>query len=264
MNASAASGQVLPFAGCDLGGQVALVTGATSGLGYRFAKVLASAGALVAVAGRREDRLLALADEIDASGGKAVVCPLDVRDADALAQVVTDVGSAFAPISILINNAGVPDGQLATKMSVDLIDQLLAINVRAPFILAREVARPLIKLGKPGRIVNIGSMAAFHQADKGASLYSTTKAAISRMTETLAVEWADTGINVNCIAPGSFDSEMMDGMRRRIGSDFITAFPRKRLGDPAQLDSTLLYLVSPASEAVTGVTIKVDDGQLPR
>jgi NAD(P)-dependent dehydrogenase (short-subunit alcohol dehydrogenase family) len=103
-------------------------------------------------------------------------------------------------------------------------------------------------------------MGAFSYAGGGAALYSITKAAIVRMTETLAVEWARFGINVNCIAPGAFRSEMMDGMLERVG-DITKAFPRKRLGEPAQLDSTLLYLVSPESEGVTGTVIKVDDGQ---
>lgn len=254
----------LPFANHDLDGQVALVTGATAGLGYRFAKVLANAGAQVAVAGRRTDRLDALVAEIEAAGGRALACPLDVTDPIALAEVTDFVAQRLGQISILINNAGIPDAQLATKMSLELIDRVIAINLRAPFILSREVARGLIKAGRPGRIVNLASMAAFHTDMKGAALYSTVKAGVVRMTEALAVEWADTGINVNCIAPGSFDSEMMSGMRSRIGDDFIGDFPRRRLGHPAQLDSTLLYLVSPASEAVTGTIIKVDDAQLPR
>jgi len=248
----------------DLTGQVALVTGASSGLGLRFAKVLARAGAKVAVAGRREDRLLALVAEIEGDGGAALACPLDVCDAAALEAIVPHVAARLGTITILINNAGIPDAQLATRMPLDLIDQVISVNLRAPFILAREVARPLIREQRAGRIVNISSMVAFQLSDKGSALYSTVKAGLARMTEALAVEWADTAINVNAIAPGVFDSEMVDGMRSRIGDGFIARFPRKRLCDPAQLDSTLLYLVSPLSDAVTGITIKVDDGQLPR
>jgi NAD(P)-dependent dehydrogenase (short-subunit alcohol dehydrogenase family) len=103
-------------------------------------------------------------------------------------------------------------------------------------------------------------MGAFHYDGNGAALYSITKAALNRMTEALAVEWVRFGINVNGIAPGAFSSEMMDGMIGRIG-DFVPNLPRKRLGDPAQLDSTLLYLVAPSSEFVTGTIIKADDGQ---
>jgi NAD(P)-dependent dehydrogenase (short-subunit alcohol dehydrogenase family) len=121
----------------------------------------------------------------------------------------------------------------------------------------------LIERKLPGRMVNISSVAAYHYGGNGAALYSITKAGIVRMTEALAVEWARFNINVNGIAPGAFSSEMMDGMLERIG-DMTKHFPRQRLGDPAQLDSTLLYLVAPSSECVTGTVIKVDDGQGPR
>ncbi|MDO7836427.1 SDR family NAD(P)-dependent oxidoreductase [Sphingobium sp. HBC34] len=254
----------LPTAGMDLSGQTALVTGATSGLGYRFAKVLALAGAQVAVAGRRQDRLQSVVSEIREAGGTAFALSLDVADAQSLSGAVAEAERELGLITILINNAGMPDAQLATKMPLELIDQVLNVNLRGPFVLAREVAARLILAKQPGRIVNIASMAAFNYAIKGSSLYSITKSAVVRMTEVLAVEWASAHINVNCIAPGSFDTEMLDGMRSRIGDTFIEQFPRKRLGDPAQLDSTLLYLVSSTSDAVTGTVIRVDDGQLPR
>jgi NAD(P)-dependent dehydrogenase (short-subunit alcohol dehydrogenase family) len=137
------------------------------------------------------------------------------------------------------------------------------VNLRGPYILACEVARRLMELKKPGRIVNIASMAAYGYNGGGAALYSITKAGVVRMTEALAVEWARFHINVNGIAPGAFSSEMMDGMLARIG-DITKGFPRPRLGDPAQMDSTLLYFLSPASDAVTGTIIKIDDGQSQR
>ena len=143
---------------------------------------------------------------------------------------------------------------------VELIDQVLDVNVRAPFILSCEVARRLIDAKLPGRIVNIASSAAYEYGGNGAALYSVSKAAVVRITETLAVEWARYNVNVNAIAPGAFASEMIDGMLSRIG-DITKSFPRQRLGDPAQLDSALLFLVGPASDAVTGTVIRVDDGQ---
>src|SRR6185369_11020800 len=118
----------------------------------------------------------------------------------------------------------------------------------------------LMELKLPGRMVNIASVGAYNYGGGGAALYSITKAGVVRLTEALAVEWSKFHINVNGIAPGAFASEMMDGMLQRIG-DITQGFPRRRLGDPAQLDSTLLYLVSSASDAVTGTVIKVDDGQ---
>lgn len=253
----------LPNVSNDLAGQVALVTGATSGLGWRFAEVLASAGAAVAICGRRVERLESLAQLIDSRGGTALPVALDMTDAAAIVSAVDATQDALGPVRILVNNAGIPDAQRAHKMPVDLIDRVIDTNLRGPFILATEVARRLIDAGLSGRIVNVSSVAAEFYAGNGAALYSVTKAGVSRMTEALAVEWSRYHINVNAIAPGAFNSEMMAGMLERIG-DISQHFPRRRMGDPAQLDSTLLYLCSPASDAVTGTIITVDDGQSPR
>lgn len=250
----------LPNLSTDLSGQTALVTGASSGLGLRFAKVLAACGAKVALAARRTDRLEALAAEIRAGGGQAHPIAMDATDADQLIGAVAEAERALGLVSILVNNAGIPDAQRAHKMPIELIDRVLDVNVRAPFVLACEVARRLIAAETPGRIVNIASSAAYEYGGGGAALYSVSKAAVVRITETLAVEWARYGINVNAIAPGAFASEMMDGMLQRVG-DISKGFPRERIGDPAQLDSTLIYLVSPASDAVTGTCVRVDDGQ---
>lgn len=253
----------LPNNTSDLSGQTAIVTGASSGLGYRFAKVLAACGAKVALTARRVDKLKALKAEIEADGGVAEAFALDVQDAEQLKAIVPAVEVKLGPVTILVNNAGIPDAQRATKMSVELIDAVLDTNVRAPYILSCEVARRLIELKMPGRIVNIASAAAFNYRGQGAALYSVSKGAVIRMTEALAVEWAQFHINVNAIAPGAFASEMMDGMLERMG-DITRGFPRKRLGQPEQMDSTLLFFCSPASEAVTGTYIRIDDGQHPR
>lgn len=250
----------LPYSSHDLTGQVALVTGASSGLGRRFAATLAAAGATVAVAARRTDRLESLVGEIADRGGRAVAVPLDVTDAGSITSAVAAAEEQLGLVTILVNNAGIPDANYATRMPLDLVDRVLATNLRGPWILACEVARRLMGAGSAGRIVNISSIGYFNYGGGAAALYSVTKAAINRMTEVLAVEWARFGINVNAIAPGAFSSEMMDGMMARIG-DVAAHTPRGRIGDPAQLDSTLLYLVGPASECVTGTVIKVDDGQ---
>src|SRR5581483_3696071 len=156
--------------------------------------------------------------------------PTDLTDADSLVKLVEDATAALGDITILVNNAGIPDAKYATKMSVELIDQVLDVNVRAPFILSREVAKRLIEKKIPGRIVNMSSMGAYNYAGGApATLYSTTKAAVSRMTEVLAVEWVKYNINVNAIVPGAFSSEMMDGMIARIG-DISQKFNRQRLG----------------------------------
>jgi NAD(P)-dependent dehydrogenase (short-subunit alcohol dehydrogenase family) len=250
----------LPNFSTDLTGQVALVTGTTSGLGWRFAQVLAAAGARVALTGRRTERLEALAKEIREAGGECAALRLDMTDMDEVTAVVGRAEEALGTVTLLVNNAGVPDAQRAHKMKRELIDKVFDTNLRGPYVLSCEVARRLIAQKRPGRMVNISSIGAYQYGGGAAALYSITKAGIVRMTEVLAVEWARYHINVNGIAPGAFASEMMDGMLSRMG-DFTGSFPRKRLCDPAQLDSTLLYLCSPSSECVTGTVIKVDDGQ---
>jgi len=253
----------LPNTSSDLTGRVALVTGASSGLGERFARILAGQGAAVVLAARRVDRLEKLAAEIEAADGKALAVAMDATDADALVAAVDAGEQAFGTIDILVNNAGVPDAQRAHKMSVELVDQVLGVNLRGPWLLACEVAKRLIAAKKPGNIVNISSTAHYRYDGGGAALYAVTKTAIARMTETLSVEWAYANINVNAIAPGMFVTEMTDGMFARIG-DPSDKVARKRVPVPAQLDSTLLYLVAPSSECVTGAIIKVDDGQSAR
>ena len=250
----------LPNESNDLAGRVALVTGASSGLGERFARVLAARGAKVVLCARRKDRLDALAAEI---GAGALAVEMDATDASSLTRAVDAAEAAFGTVDILVNNAGIPDAQRAHKMSVELVDRVLGVNLRAPWLLACEVARRLIAAKKSGRIVNISSTAHYAYSGGGAALYAVTKTAIARMTETLSVEWAAYNINVNAIAPGMFVTEMTDGMFERIGPQDQNV-ARKRIPVPALLDSTLLYLVGPASEAVTGAVIRVDDGQAAR
>lgn len=253
----------VPHFSIDLAGQVAVVTGASSGLGERFARVLAACGAAVAVAARRKDKLERLVAEIESEGGTAMPFAFDMRDTAAMPGLVERISASLGPVSILVNNAGITDGRRALNMTPDLIEAVLETNLRGPYVLACEVARKLIASGLPGRIVNVGSIGAFTCSKPGQSLYSVSKAGIVRMTEVLAVEWAAHHINVNAIAPGTFHSEMTAKMIAKIGDTSATT-PRKRFCGPEMLDSTLLFLVSPSSEAVTGTIIKVDDGQTGR
>ena len=250
----------IPYNSSDLTGRVALVTGASSGFGERFARVLAANGAKVVVCARRKDRLDALAAQL---GSNALAVAMDATDAASLTRAVDAAEAAFGTVDILVNNAGIPDAQRAHKMSLELVDRVIGVNFRAPWLLATDVARRLIAAKLPGRIVNISSTTHYGYTGGGAALYAVTKTAIARMTETLAVEWATYNINVNAIAPGMFVTEMSDAMFERIGAQDQNV-ARKRIPVPAQLDSTLLYLVGPASEAVTGAVIRVDDGQAAR
>ncbi|NMO91635.1 SDR family oxidoreductase [Actinomycetospora sp. TBRC 11914] len=251
-----------------LAGHVALVTGATSGLGRHLALVLAASGATVVAVGRREERLAELTAAIGDDGGRCLPLPLDLTRAESLPAALDDVEAEVGLVDVLVNNAGIPDARRARRMPLEVVDAVLDTNVRAPWVLATEVGRRLIAAGRPGHIVNISSMGAFHYApDDAAALYSVSKAAVNRMTEVLAVEWARHGINVNAIAPGAVETEMLDGMFARIGMDAATLaaeMPRGRLEQVADVEGTLLHLLSPAARAVTGTVIKLDDGQMPR
>jgi NAD(P)-dependent dehydrogenase (short-subunit alcohol dehydrogenase family) len=248
-----------------LSGRVALVTGASSGLGRRFAEVLARSGARVVAAGRRQDRLAALTGELVGAGAMAVPCALDVCDAASISAAVDFAEQQFGTVDILVNNAGVADGNYATKLPLGVVDRVIDTNFRGVFLTAVEVARRLIDAGAAGSIVNVSSLGAFHYAPRSAAaLYAATKAGVIRLTETLAIEWASFNINVNAIAPGFFRSEMTDGYIERAGDKVKDRFPRQRFGEPEYLDSTLLYLVSPESHFVTGTCILADDAQTPR
>lgn len=248
-----------------LEGRVALVTGASAGLGRRFAKTLAGAGAKVIVSARRADALAEVVLEITAAGGTALAHQLDVSDASAIAGAFDAAEAAFGRVDILVNNAAIPDANHATALTLETINRVIDVDFRAPFLLATEAARRLIVAEQPGRIVNLASVGAFHYTPSSASaLYCASKAGIIRMTEVLAIEWARFGINVNAIAPGFFESEMTAGYIERIGDKVRDRFPRKRFGDPSFLDTTLLYLVDPASHFVTGTCVTVDDAQTSR
>jgi NAD(P)-dependent dehydrogenase (short-subunit alcohol dehydrogenase family) len=249
----------------DLSGQVALVTGATSGLGAHFAALLAECGAKVVLTGRRVDRLEELAAQIRESGGECVPITLDMTDRESIHSAIDQAEYALGTVTILINNAGISDGYNTVEMEDQLVDAMFDTNLRGPWDITREVARRLINQKLPGRIVNIASAGAYLYRGNGvdSALYSVTKAAIVRLTETLAVEWSRFHINVNAIAPGLFSSEMANELINRVG-EIWKNFPRERLCVPEQLDSSLLFLVSPSSECVTGTCIKVDDGQMPR
>jgi NAD(P)-dependent dehydrogenase (short-subunit alcohol dehydrogenase family) len=245
----------------DLTGRVAFVTGATSGLGRHFAHVLANAGAAIALAGRRVDRLEAVKAELEALGAKAAAIPLDVTDAAAIAPALDKAEAALGPIDILVNNAGLSVLGLAAEISADQFDKVLSTNLRAPFLLATEVGRRMMATKREGRVVNIASIGAFRVLP-GTTAYCVSKAGLAMMTQCLAREWARKGINVNAICPGFIETELNDEwFASDKGKAQIAGFPRKRLEQASDLDGMLLLLCSDASRAITGSLLTVDDGQ---
>jgi NAD(P)-dependent dehydrogenase (short-subunit alcohol dehydrogenase family) len=246
----------------DLNGRVAVVTGASSGLGRRFAEVLAGAGARVALIARRAERLAELAAVL---GDRAVPVAEDIGAPGAAARVFDTAEAALGPVDILVNNAGMAVTRPTVDLSEEEIEGMFAVNVRGPLLFSREFARRRIAARAPGRIVNVSSIGAFvHTGAVASQVYSITKAAVTRMTEVHALEWARHEINVNAIAPGVFATEIVAGADPAQMAQVAAGMRRGRLGQPRQLDTTLLYLVDPGSEFVTGTVIKVDDAQMAR
>jgi NAD(P)-dependent dehydrogenase (short-subunit alcohol dehydrogenase family) len=240
---------------------VAAVTGASGGLGAHFAKLLAANGAAVAVTARRVDRIQAIADEINAGGGKAVALALDVGDAEAIGPALDRVQEELGGLDILVNNAGIGGEGLALDISVEDFDQTFAVNVRGTFFAAREAARRMIAAQVEGRIVNIASIAS-HTVLPGLSAYCGSKAAVAMLTKSLAREWARRGIAVNALAPGYIETAINDAWwPTEGGQKQLKGFPRRRLMDASDLDAAFLLLAGPAARAITGALITVDDGQ---
>ena len=245
----------------DLTGRTAFVTGATSGLGRRFARVLAQAGADVAIAGRRAERLADLKSEIERIGRKCAAVPLDVTDISAIAGAFDAVEAAFGPVHILVNNAGMSRDGKAVDITPQDFDAVMDTNLRAPFFMASEAARRMIARGQGGRIVNIASIGAFRVLP-GLAPYCMSKAGLAMMTQCLAREWARHDINVNAICPGYIETEInRDWFKSEGGQKQIKSFPKRRLVQESDLDGILLLLVSEASRAITGSLMAVDDAQ---
>lgn len=246
---------------CDLRGRTAFVTGATSGLGRHFATVLAGAGARVAIAGRRSERLAAVKDEIEFVGDVCAGFVLDVTDAAQIAPAFDAAEAALGPIDILINNAGVNVQGLVTEQSIEDFDTVIATNLRGPYLMAREAGKRMIARGRGGKIINIGSIGTFRVLP-GLTAYCMSKAAIGMMTQCLAREWARHDIAVNAICPGYIETELNSGwFRSEKGQAQIRGFLKRRLQQESDLDGMLLLLASDDLRAITGSLLTVDDGQ---
>lgn len=247
--------------GFDLSGKTALVTGASSGLGSRFARVLAAVGAKVAVAARRADKLAALVSEIEADGGKARAFDLDVGVVESFPSTVDAIEQALGPVDILINNAGINIEGLAVSMSPEDFDAMMNTNLRGAFFMATEIAKRLIDRKRGGSIVNTASVGSTHVLP-GVTVYAMSKAGLHMMTRSLAREWARYEINVNSIAPGYIETDInRDWFGTEAGQKQIKSWPRRRLLPPESLDGAVLLLVSVHGRYMTGDLITVDDGQ---
>jgi len=244
----------------DLSGKVALITGASSGLGARFAKVLAQAGATVALASRRVERLKELRAEIDAEGGEAHVYELDVVNLSSVRACVARVEADLKKIDILVNNSGVSAQGRALDVSEEDYDYVMDTNLKGAFFVAQQVGKVMLERKTPGRIINIASVAGM-RALAQLSVYCMSKAAVIHMTKAMALEWGRHGINVNAICPGYIETEINSAyFKSEGGQKLMSLLPRRRLGQPDDLDGLLLLLASDASGFINGAAIAADDG----
>ena len=251
--------------GLDLTGRVALVTGASSGLGRHFGRILAGAGAKVALAARRTTSLESLREDIVAAGGTAVAVALDVANEQAVIAAYDAVEAALGPVDTIIANAGINRPGAATDLPTEAVDEMIDVNLRGVFLTVREGARRLIASGSAehgrGRVVITASIAAT-AVDPGLAIYSATKAGVLQMGRVLARDWIRKGINVNMLCPGYIRTGInADWFDSEGGARQIQSMPRRRIMQARDLDIPLLYLASDASAAVTGSAFTIDDGQ---
>ncbi len=244
-----------------IAGRVAFITGASSGLGAHFARVLAAAGARIVLAARREDRLRALAAELRADGAETLNVALDVASYASIQAAAATVEKQLGPIDILVNNAGISRQARIEDVTEQDYDDLMATNLKGAFFMAQAAARQMLAHRLEGRIVNIASIAGLRPLGQ-LSTYSMSKAAMVQMTKSMAREWGRSGINTNAICPGYIATEISeDFVETEAGKRLLASLPRRRLGEPRDLDGLLLLLCArEPARFINGAVIAADDG----
>ena len=246
----------------DLTGRTAIVTGASAGLGRRFAKVLAACGAKVACTARRKDKLDDLARELANAGAKSFPVAMDVTEARTIEAAFAAAEKALGPVGILVNNAGTVVGKPALAQTESDWDAVIDTNLKGAFAVAQACARHMIAEGRGGAIVNVASILGLRVAGNVAP-YAISKAGVVQMTKALALEWARHGIRVNAVAPGYIETDLnRDFLASEPGQALMGRVPQRRFGRPDDLDGALLLLASDASAYMTGSVVAVDGGHL--
>ena len=244
----------------DLRGKVAVVTGASRGLGQTFARALARAGADLVITSRTLDSLKPFQEEVESFGRRAVSLELDVRSEDSIRKMVTDAVKAYPRLDILVNNAGCNVRKRAVDVTWDDWNLILDTNLRGAFFVAQSVAKQMIPHGR-GRIINIGSLTSV-TGSAGLGPYGASRGGIRQLTMSLADDWGPHGITVNCLAPGWFQTDQNTVMYEdpEWVAYLVDRIPVRRPGQPADLEGPIVFLASDASEYITGQTLLVDGG----
>ena len=246
----------------DVSKEIILITGASQGLGRRFARVLSAHGAAVVLAARQTAKLKSLEEEIKGKGGRAAAVAMDVTDTASIAKAIDAAEAVLGPVTVLINNAGIAIEKLAVEQSEADWDAVIGANLKGAYFTATEIARRMIARKQEGNIVNIASVLGV-QVMKFLSPYTISKAGIVQATKAMALELAGNRIRVNALAPGYIDTEMNhDFWATPAGEKLTKRIPQRRVGSESDLDGAILLLASSASRYMTGSVVTVDGGFL--
>ncbi|GGG85481.1 SDR family NAD(P)-dependent oxidoreductase [Paenibacillus radicis (ex Gao et al. 2016)] len=241
-------------------GKIAIVTGASKGIGFGLAKAMAAVGAIVAVTARRKESLDALVEEIAAAGGEAKAYELDVRNISQIRSVFEQVAQHFGRLDILVNNAGLGEGMLAEDVTEEYWDDMLDVNLKGVFFCCQAAGRIMLAQGS-GKIVNVSSQVSIVGIPEGVA-YCASKGGVNQLTKVLALEWSSRGVNINAVGPTFIytpgTAEKLDEIAFRDG--VLARIPAGRIGSIDDVAGAVIYLASPASNLVTGTLLVVDGG----